>query len=174
MTFDLGGVTQCLDALQKQEESSMYKNIMVAVDHSPQSPQVLDEAIKLAKMSGARLHLVTIANLYEFAFDEAGRRDEGRLQVQAESKARQVLEPHLIRAEQEGVNVSAHPVVSWGAGEEIAKALINEAQDSDAEVLVMGTHGRTGLAHLFLGSVAEAVIRSAPMPVLILRSPDRH
>lgn len=99
----------------------MYKNIMVAVDHSPQSPQVLDEAIKLAKMSGARLHVVTIANLYEFAFDEAGRRDEGRLQVQAESKARQVLEPHLIRAEQEGVNVSAHPVVSWGAGEEIAK-----------------------------------------------------
>lgn len=35
---------------------------MVAVDHSPQSPQVLDEAIKLAKMSGARLHVVTIAN----------------------------------------------------------------------------------------------------------------
>ena len=64
---------------QQQEENGMYKNIMVAVDHSPQSPQVLDEAIKLAKMSGARLHVVTIANLYEFAFDEAGRRDEGRL-----------------------------------------------------------------------------------------------
>lgn len=54
----------------------------------------------------------------------------------------------------------------------LPRPLINEAQDSDAEVLVMGTHGRTGLAHLFLGSVAEAVIRSAPMPVLILRSPE--
>lgn len=150
----------------------MYQNIMVAVDdEAKHSLAVLDEAIRLAKMSQARLHITTVATLYELAFDDAVRhRDEMRLRQKIEDKARQMLAPLQARAEAAGLEVALHPIVSWGSGTEIAAALLAEAYRHRAELFVMGTHGRRGLAHLFLGSVAEAVIQTADIPVVILRA----
>jgi nucleotide-binding universal stress UspA family protein len=51
--------------------------------------------------------------------------------------------------------------------------IINAAQSEGAELIVMGTHGRTGLAHVLMGSVAERVVNKAPCPVLTVRHPDR-
>lgn len=149
----------------------MYQNIMVAVDDEAHQLVVLNEAIRLAKLSQARLHITTVATLYELAFDEAVRhRDEVRLRQKIEDRARHMLAPMQAHAEAEGLEVHLHPIVSWGSGAEIAAALLREAYRCDAELFVMGTHGRRGLAHLFLGSVAEAVIQSADIPVVILRA----
>jgi nucleotide-binding universal stress UspA family protein len=51
-----------------------------------------------------------------------------------------------------------------------AAVIIEVAQEQGCDLIVMGTHGRTGVAHLFLGSVAEKVVRTAPCPVLTIRS----
>jgi nucleotide-binding universal stress UspA family protein len=51
--------------------------------------------------------------------------------------------------------------------------IINAAQSEAADLIVMGTHGRTGLAHVLIGSVAERVVNKAPCPVLTVRHPDR-
>jgi nucleotide-binding universal stress UspA family protein len=54
-----------------------------------------------------------------------------------------------------------------------ASAIVRLAKDEDVGLIVMGTHGRTGLMRLLMGSVAEAVVRRAPCPVLTLRQPDK-
>jgi nucleotide-binding universal stress UspA family protein len=54
-----------------------------------------------------------------------------------------------------------------------AEAIVQVAADEGADLIVMGTHGRTGLRRLLMGSVAEAVIRTAPCPVLIYRAPTK-
>lgn len=51
--------------------------------------------------------------------------------------------------------------------------ILNAAQSENADLIVMGTHGRTGLAHVLIGSVAERVVNKAPCPVLTIRHPDR-
>jgi nucleotide-binding universal stress UspA family protein len=53
-------------------------------------------------------------------------------------------------------------------------AILSYARDVNADLIVMGTHGRTGVAHLFMGSVAEHVVRAAPCPVLTVRHPERE
>ncbi len=55
---------------------------------------------------------------------------------------------------------------------DISEGILAAARDARAEVIVMGTHGRRGLEHLFLGSVAEKVVRTAPCPVLTVRHPE--
>ena len=51
--------------------------------------------------------------------------------------------------------------------------ILHTAQDQNADLIVLGTHGRTGLAHVLMGSVAERVVQKAPCPVLTVRHPDR-
>ena len=60
---------------------------------------------------------------------------------------------------------------SWGGGKEIAFALVEYAKTSGADLMVIGTHGRTGLRHLLLGSVAEAVMRESSLTTLVVRAP---
>ena len=55
-----------------------------------------------------------------------------------------------------------------------ALAIVEYAKGSDINLIVIGTHGRGGMAHLLLGSVAERVVRSAPCPVLTVRHPERE
>ena len=52
--------------------------------------------------------------------------------------------------------------------------IIQVARDDDVDMIVMGTHGRTGLAHVLIGSVAERVVREAPCPVLTVKHPEHE
>ena len=52
--------------------------------------------------------------------------------------------------------------------------IIQAARDDDVDMIVMGTHGRTGLAHVLIGSVAERVVREAPCPVLTVKNPEHE
>lgn len=71
-------------------------------------------------------------------------------------------------AEQGGSPVEVEVVVRQGAA---ADGIVAEARQRGAERIAVGTHGRKGLSHVLLGSVAERVVRSAPMPVLVVKSP---
>jgi len=69
----------------------------------------------------------------------------------------------------EGVDIEVK-LVAGDAPDRIAK----EAKDYDADLIVMGTHGRKGMAHLIMGSVAERTLRIAPCPVLTIRSDEKE
>ena len=124
----------------------MYKRILVGIDDSKTASVALRHAIGLAKQHGARLRLVSVA-------DEAGL-DVAPYQTELWD-ARIKADTKLIEME--------------GIGRRTAELIVKEAQGWPAELTVVGTHGRRGFSHLFLGSVAEGVIRLSSGPVLLVR-----
>lgn len=79
----------------------------------------------------------------------------------------------LAQAQRAALDAGAHSVTTrllqgWAPGE-----ITQFAKDGGIDLIVMGTHGRTGLKHLLLGSVAERVVRTAPCPVLTVRKPEK-
>ena len=147
-------------------ETNGFHRILVATDFSPASEPALKEAAKLARSNKAEL---LIAHAYEppsplqidgYVAPWIYNEWEGTLRKEAEL----ALSPLVERARQEGV--TARPVVLKGTP---FRAITDAAQAEHAELVVMGTHGRTGLSRLVLGSVAARVAASAPCPVLTVR-----
>lgn len=146
----------------------IYKKIMVAIDGSDSSTLALQEAIKLAAHAKAHLRLVhvideNIVNYTEGYIDfdtlaAAYKRQGQKILDQANTlvrKAKIKCDNCLIELKLEG---------------RLAEKIVAEAERWPADLLVIGTHGRRGFSHLFLGSVAESVIRIATFPVLLIRS----
>ena len=145
-----------------------YQRILVPIDGSATSERALQEAIKLAD-GKARLRVVYVleeifpldAESYTYidyaALQEAVRLTGERALAQAAEKAQQsgrVAETALLEAK----------------GERIASVIEGETQRWQADLIAIGTHGRSGLSRLLLGSVAEGVVRGASVPVLLVRA----
>jgi nucleotide-binding universal stress UspA family protein len=128
----------------------MYKRVLVPVDGSVIADRALDEAINLTKGHPVKLKIVFI-----------GSDDES---------SREVIEVAMARAVNAGLQPESGLLGKFET-EEIADVILQEAKEWTADLIVMGTHGRRGVAHMFLGSVAEGIIRASSVPVLILRGP---
>jgi universal stress protein A len=143
-----------------------FERIMVATDLTPASQSALDEALVLAKENGAELmlaHVCEAPNLSQAAAVSPKVYDEWRRNLKAGAQER--LQPYLDKAREEGVHAGA--LVLFGAPDE---AIIEAAQTNNADLVVLGTHGRKGVSRLFLGSVASRVISTAPCPVMTVRA----
>jgi nucleotide-binding universal stress UspA family protein len=146
---------------------SGYQRILVPVDGSPTSNAGLDEAIRLAELMGARIGLVHVVdgNLFGIGFetcvgDVAGMLSEAGAEILAKAKAR--------------VESRAVPVDTFTAdtfGERVCDVVADQANAWKADLIVIGTHGRRGARRLLLGSDAEQIVRSSPVPVLLVRMP---
>ena len=146
----------------------MFKRILVAVDGSQTADQALQEAIKLAKEVHARLRIVHVVDTLninvdtEFPapleFSDAIIKNGQDLLRRAEAVAQKA-----------GVPVESHLIEIEALGLRIPQAIAADAEAWSADVIVICTHGRKGLSHLFLGSVAEGVVRVATKPVLLIR-----
>ena len=141
------------------------RKILLPTDFSPCSERAIEYAAALAKGLGTSVHLVhtldepaAARGLWDPAVHDPHRRD--RAYHAARGRLADVAQRLLPLA----TAVSAE-VRSGDAAEEIVKAAV----DYGCDLVVMATHGRTGLPHLVMGSVAEAVIRHAPCPVLTVR-----
>jgi nucleotide-binding universal stress UspA family protein len=151
----------------------MYKKILVPVDGSDSSLRGLSEAIKIAKESGAQVRLVHAVNEY---FIDTGYglpfvtpelinllRDGGTA----------ILNSAASKAKEQGLQTET--VLLDRIGTRIADLILENAKAWPADLIVMGTHGRRGLSRLAMGSDAEMVLRSATVPVLMVRSaPPEH
>jgi nucleotide-binding universal stress UspA family protein len=151
----------------------MYEKILVPVDGSETSGRALEQAVKLAQLSHGHIRLIHILDtlLYANGFERpeiyvhqllpsmlrAGHR------VLAD--ARHVLERH-------GVACDCH--LEECDGRRVSEIIVDHARDWNADVIVMGTHGRRGINRLMMGSDAELVVRTAPVPVLLVRPPERE
>ncbi|HTP38960.1 MAG TPA: universal stress protein [Steroidobacteraceae bacterium] len=144
----------------------MYANILVPVDGSETSKLALEEAIRLARSQGSRLRLLHVVNEYVFDDPCAPSALTGSVIESLREGGQKILAEAQARVAREGVACDAILLESLGGP--AAKFIVEQAQQWPAALVVMGTHGRRGLARLTLGSDAEHVVRASPVPVLVV------
>lgn len=146
----------------------MYQRILVPIDGSDTSERALQEAIKLAHRE-ARLRLVyVLEEIYLLDAEGYAYIDFTSLQAAMRNTGERTLALALEQVKQAGL--SAETALLEAKGERIASVIENEARHWPADLIVIGTHGRSGLNRLLLGSVAEGLVRVATVPVLLVRA----
>ncbi|HMC13214.1 MAG TPA: universal stress protein [Gallionellaceae bacterium] len=144
----------------------MYQRILVPVDGSETSRTALKEAIKLAQLFNARLKLVHVVENSR-VFDAEGMVDYPAMRDIATKGGEQILSRAKEMAQQAGI--AAETELLEPGVDRNENVIVAEAKQWLAELVVIGTHGRSGISRLLFGSVAEGVVRGSTMPVLLIR-----
>jgi len=151
----------------------MYARILVATDGSATSDLAVEQAARLAKDQKAQLRIVHVVEQSRLAFAAAGPVAidlEGVLEA-LRKFGKDALERARAAASRLGVEAETAIIGEDAVDDRVAVILVAEARRCGADLMVLGTHGRRGLDHLLMGSVAEAVARIAPTHVLLVRTP---
>ena len=143
------------------------RNILVPTDYSPHAEKALAYAIGLAKTFGAKIHLLHAYRLPEpmpfpatIAVPESFWEEVHKHSMEKLEEVRQQVAAESIECEVEAVREPPFP------------AVVDSAERLDADLIVMGTRGLTGLKHVMLGSVAERTVRLAHCPVITLKDSE--
>lgn len=149
----------------------MYQKILVPIDGSDTASRGLQEAIKLAKLTGARLRLLHVVDQISFAagMESAGMMTGEMLELLREG-GEQVLKKAAARVAKAGVRVDT--VLCDGLAGRVSDHVVEQAGKWGAGLVVLGTHGRRGMSRLLLGSDAEMIVRQATVPVLLVRAKE--
>jgi len=150
----------------------MYKRIAVAVDGSKTSGKALQEAIGLASETGARILLLHVCEEIPVMWEPGGMNmmpTQDIMQVIADAG-----KELLAKLEQQvaGRGLAVETRLTETLGGRAGSIISEEAKKWNTDLLVVGTHGRKGVDHILMGSVAEGVIRTATMPVLLIRGKE--
>lgn len=149
----------------------MYQRILVPIDGSTTSNHGLDEAIKLAKLTGACLRLIHVVDVLTFATGfEPYAVYAGDVIPRMKEVGGQILEQGRARVAASGVKVDT--LLFDNLMTRVSEAIIEQAKAWGADLIVIGTHGRRGVGRFVLGSDAEQIARMAPVPVLLVRAPE--
>jgi nucleotide-binding universal stress UspA family protein len=150
----------------------MYSRILAATDGSETSELAIEQAARLAKDQNAKLRIVHVIEQSRLAFAAAGPvAVDLEAIVEALRKSGQAaLERGRAIAQRNDVQADVAIVGDDAVNDRVAIVLADEARRWKADLIVLGTHGRRGINHLLMGSVAEAVARIAPAHVLLVRS----
>jgi nucleotide-binding universal stress UspA family protein len=137
-----------------------WGKVLVATDGSVRSAIAVDHAINFAKSYGGELMILSVVDMPDELYGEAPGlvEDLGR-------KARSYVDAAGTKAEAEGIKAE-----TFVQEAEAFRAIIDIAEEKKADTIVMGSHGRTGLRRLLMGSVTEKVIGHAPCPVLVVKT----
>ena len=152
----------------------MYKNLVVAIDGSNTSLKALRHAAKIVTAAeNGKITLVNIANPTEYMALAPEFLQEDGYEATALAQAEKVLNQAEALAQELGVQqIQRHIAVSIKGVRDMAQMLVDYSVESGADLLVLGTHGRTGLMHLLMGSFAETVMRQTDLPLLVIRGSD--
>ena len=149
----------------------MYQKILVPIDGSPTSSRGLQEAIKLAKLTGAKLRLMHVVDQISFALGmESAAMVTGDMMQSLREGGVALLKKTAARVEKAGVGVDT--VLCDGLAGRVCDHVIEQAAAWKADLIVLGTHGRRGFSRLLMGSDAELIVRLATVPVLLVRPKD--
>jgi nucleotide-binding universal stress UspA family protein len=148
------------------------KNVLVATDFGEAAGSALRYGRDLAGRFGATLHVLHVVENFDVTTfgAETCAALVPETQRDLETSARRRLDQVL--GERDTSRLPTKPVVMTSGSP--AFAVVDYAREHGVDLIVMGTHGRPGLAHLMMGSVAEKVVRLAPCPVLTIRRPERE
>ena len=154
---------------QQTNDDPMYQRILVPVDGSDVSNAGLMEAIKLAKVTRGRIRLLHVISAAPTLITAEGFNSMSPdVFTTMKQIGQQVLETaRAVVAEQD---IAVDVVLLDGADGRLGKQVAEQAVGWNAEVIVLGSHGHRGITRMVLGSDAEMVIRSAPVPVLLVHA----
>ncbi|MDL5360358.1 universal stress protein [Halalkalicoccus sp. NIPERK01] len=143
----------------------MYDSILLPTDGSQRMNAVVEQAVGLASLCDARLHVLHVVDerAYLSVPDDARDRVRETLTEDGNAATKSAAE----RAVERDLEVVRE--LRWG---DPAAAILSYAVENGVDVIVMGTHGRSGYERYLLGSVAERVVRTAPIPVLTVAVGD--
>jgi nucleotide-binding universal stress UspA family protein len=146
----------------------MYQRILVPSDGSPSSQRALEEALGLARQvgQGAQLELLHVVEIILFPDSEIYF-NYAELQKIMRSSGEKILAQAEKMVREAGVAVQKR--LLHADGERIANVIVEEARRWPADLIVIGTHGRSGFSRILFGSVAEGVVHTADVPVLLIR-----
>jgi nucleotide-binding universal stress UspA family protein len=139
--------------------------ILCPVDFSPSSDKALDFALDLARPLGARVELVHVYQLPVYALPDGAVLAGPELVIRLSTELQKSLD--ALAARREDTKLGTH-LVEGVPFREVTRL----AEKLGADLIVMGTHGRTGLKHMLLGSVAERVVRASNVPVITVPKHD--
>jgi nucleotide-binding universal stress UspA family protein len=144
----------------------MFKKLLVPIDGSDLSIAAAVRGVALAKMAGASMTVVFVQDTYPYT----GIGEANSAGLQAYMAAAQAEGSRGIERVTDAANVAGVPIeTSVVENRQTATAIVNAADSLGADLIVMGSHGRSGVAKLVLGSVAAKVLAQSPVPVLIFK-----
>lgn len=139
-----------------------FDSILVPTDGSDSAQAALDHAIELALTTGAALHVVNVVDIGVVMGDV----DAGLVLDTLEEAGEQAIEVAIHRAREAGVSTVEASVLSGTP----YRAICDYTDERDVDCIVMGTHGRTGVGRVVLGSVTERVVRYSDVPVIATKA----
>ena len=146
----------------------MFKRIVVGTDGSETAAAAVGQALELAKMTGATLSLVSAyqpASGRRVEAEQAGAPADVQYEIGPREDVNLVLDAAAADVKQQGVEVQTHPVEG-----DPADAILNVAEETKADLIVVGNKGMTGARRYLLGSVPNNVSHHAPCSVMIVRT----
>ena len=145
----------------------MYQRILVPVDGSAASLLGLQEAIRLAKDQKAALRLLHVVHDFLVAGGHGAAAYSTMLRQDLRDKGEKILDQAAAVVRAQGMQAETRMVETPGGS--VGEMIVEHAKEWSADLLVLGTHGRRGIRRLVLGSDAEFVVRTTPVPVLLVR-----
>lgn len=135
------------------------RRVLCPVDFSPHSESAVQFAVELAQKLGADVHLLHVYQLPVYALPDGAMMAGPEFTTRVTTELQKALTS--LAAKFQPTKLDTHLVEGVPYRE-----VVRMSDELDADLIVMGTHGRTGLRHLLLGSVAERVVRSSKVPVV--------
>lgn len=135
------------------------ERILVAVDGSIHSEYAIDQAISMGSICNSEVFLINVVDLYPEQMAAAPA-----LMEKMSQEARDILE--RARAKVDKADIKCETIVHMGG--QPHEFIVKEAKEKDIDLIIVGTHGKTGLKGLLLGSVAQKVVGYAPCPVMVV------
>ena len=135
------------------------ERILVAVDGSIYSEYAVDQAISMGNICNSTIFVISVVDLYPEQMSVAPA-----LMEKISKDAQELLENTKKKIEQ--ANIHCETIIHMGG--QAHEFIIQEAEEKDIDLIIIGTHGRTGLKRLLIGSVAQKVIGFAPCPVMVV------
>lgn len=146
----------------------MYERILVPLDGSDTAARGLDEALRLARLAGSTVVLLHVIELHPMMVEALSATVWEQLAEAQRRHAQGLIEAARQRVVDAGLAAEAH-VVQAEPGSRVADTLVRAVHAQRCQLVVMGTHGRRGMARALLGSDAESLLRVCPAPVLLVR-----
>ncbi len=138
-----------------------FESILIPTDASEANKKVIDKGLSLARLLGAKVTILFVVDTSTFR-DVPPDELITTLRGHMEAKGNELLDEIEEEAEELGVEMEKSIVHG-----EPTKTIIEESEDHD--LIVIGTHGRSGLSRLLIGSTSETIIRQANCPVMVVR-----
>jgi universal stress protein A len=156
-----------LDKVSRTTELGRIHHILAPVDFSPNSRKAVTYATAFAKQFGAPVTFLHVIQV-NYAYGEFGAIDFTSIEREMRAGAEKELRTLVDAATEAGLK--AESLIREGSP---AKVIADVAEEQQTDLVVIATHGYTGLKHVLMGSIAEQVVRYAPCPVLVVRQQEK-